>query len=130
MESVEGIPDNLGIRVADVGKLRGGDPEDNLGTGKFLPLEKSLDRLGIGTPLWKGGGAINDAQEVLPNKDSLHKEGPFVVICLGEGLERGSFVGHQKRGSGQRWETGSDGVRENGNEVNKNGRREREWQRG
>ena len=84
----------------NMGKLRWGNMEDDLSMGKFLLLEKSLDRLGVGTPKQMGDGAINNAQEVLPNKDSLHKEGPFVVMGLGEWLEGRSFVRHQNKGQG------------------------------
>jgi hypothetical protein len=97
VESMEIVPDGCRIRVTDMGKLRGRNAEDDLSTGKFLLLEKSLNRLGVRTSQRLGDRAINDAQEVLPNKDCLHKEGPLMIIGLVKKSECGGFVGDDDR---------------------------------
>jgi len=96
VESVKIFPNNLGVRVTNMGKLRGGNTKNDLSTGELLLVEKSFDSLGVGAPHWLGNRAINNTQKVLPDKDCLHKEGPFMVIGLVEQSEGGSFVGHRK----------------------------------
>jgi len=77
---MEIVPNNLRIRVADMGKLRWGNTKDDFGMCEFLFVEKSLDGLGVGTPQWLNNRAINNTQEILPDKDCLHKEGPFMEV--------------------------------------------------
>jgi hypothetical protein len=82
-------------------KLQGRNVEDDLSTSKFLLLEKGLNRLGVWTSQRLGDRAINNAQEVLPNKDCLHKEGPLMIIGVNKS-ECGGFVGHHKQGLNRR----------------------------
>jgi hypothetical protein len=84
VEGTEIVPNNLRIRVTDMGKLRWGNAKDDFGTCEFLFVEKGFDRLEVRTPRWLGDRAINNAQKFLSNKDCLHKEGPFMVVSFVE----------------------------------------------